>query len=235
MNPVRRLPMSPSSLRFAFPDPREADEEGYLVSGGRLNSRTLETAYKLGIFPWPYRSWGREIVAWYSPDPRAILPFDGFHLPKRVARRIRSGCYVVRANHDFPAVIRACAEVRPNQTDSWITPKMIRAYSQLHEYGNCHSVEVYREDTLVGGVYGIAFGGYFSAESMFHRETDCSKIALAHLVRWLGDSGFSLLDIQQPSATLTKLGAITIPREEFLTRLYRCVNDDVKFEPDVCG
>jgi len=222
------------ALPFAFPHPDDADEEGYLISGGKLSTGLLETAYKLGIFPWPQQDIdGNSELAWYSPDPRAILPFSQFHLPKRVARRIRSQVYQVRANQNFHAVIEACAQPRRDDCGTWITNGVIRAYGELHELGKCHSVEVYRENKLVGGIYGVAFGSYFSAESMFHTETDTAKIALAYLVHWLRKSRFRLLDIQQPSELLTSLGGTTIPRKQFLSLLYRCTLEKVEFKPDL--
>ena len=215
---------------FVFPDPSEADPHGYLLSGGQLTAQTLERAYKLGIFPWPQVDFeGQVELAWFSPDPRAILPLGEFHLPQRVARRLRRQIYQVRANCCFTEVVRACAEPRSGQVGTWITSEVIAAYTDLHRQGRGHSVEVFRDGRLVGGVYGVAFGSYFSAESMFHRETDTSKIALAYLVKWLAASGFRLLDIQQPSETLTNLGATSVPRATFLAQLQRCLRENVQF------
>lgn len=204
-----------------------------LLVGGELSVDWLVEAYRRGIFPWPIAIGQGMILAWFSPDPRAIVELDRLHVSRRLARRLRSGRYRVTCNADFPAVIAACAAPRDDSDDerggSWITPEMLRAYCDLHGCGCAHSVEVWRDDELVGGVYGVATGGAFSAESMFHRDTDASKIALAALVARLRERGFTLLDIQQSSPHMTRMGATEIRRHDFLRRLRKARNTRVSF------
>jgi leucyl/phenylalanyl-tRNA--protein transferase len=170
-------------------------------------------ADRSGIFPWPDPD-GR--LLWWSPDPRAILPLDGFHASRSLARLRRRGIY--RATRDLACadVIAGCA-ARPEGT--WITPAMRRAYERLHQLGWVHSVEVWQGDALVGGVYGVAIGGFFAAESKFHRASNASKVALAELVEWLRSEGFLLLDVQLATDHLRTLGVVEVSRAEYLARL----------------
>src|SRR5262249_4328220 len=148
-------------------------------------------AYRRGIFPW----YGDDLpVCWWSPDPRAVLELDGLHVSRRLRRTIRSGRFEVTVNRDFAGVIRGCAD-RPDG-GTWITADMIAAYEALPRLGHAHSVEVWQGGVLAGGLYGVAVGGLFAAESMFRRATDASRVALAHLVERLAARGFRLLDIQ---------------------------------------
>lgn len=216
-------PIEPPPSRYAMPSPELAPSHGCLAGGGDLEPGTILAAYRRGIFPWPDRD-GR--LLWWSPDPRAVLPLDGFH-ESRSLRRVRGrGIYRITRDQACAAVIAGCAE-RPE--GSWITPAMRRAYEQLHALGWVHSVEAWQDERLVGGVYGVAVGGFFAAESKFHRARDASKVALAELVEWLSASGFLLLDVQLPTDHLRSLGVIEISRREYLRRLPVAVAADASF------
>ena len=197
--------------------------------GGDLSVATLLTAYRQGIFPWPLVDRGRELLSWWSPDPRAIIELDRFHVPRRVQRRIRRGQFTVTFDEDFESVVAACASPRREGGETWITAALSDAYGRLHREGFAHSVEIWHEARLVGGVYGVAVGGFYSGESMFHRETDASKVALFHLVGRLRERGFELFDVQQQSPHLERMGAREIPRREFLQRLKTALKAPVKF------
>jgi leucyl/phenylalanyl-tRNA--protein transferase len=207
---------SPAPLpacRFRFPDPSAVDAEGLVAQGGDLEPSTLVAAYRRGIFPWPY---DEHALLWWSPDPRAIVPLDGLHVSRRLARTLRSGRFRVTLNAAFPAVIDGCAD----RDQTWITPALREAYVRLHALGWAHSVEVWDGDgALAGGLYGVAIGGLFAAESMFHHARDASKAAVVALVEHARRVGMTLLDVQVPSPHLATLGARTIPRAEYLALL----------------
>ncbi|PYM24867.1 MAG: leucyl/phenylalanyl-tRNA--protein transferase [Candidatus Rokuibacteriota bacterium] len=211
--------------RFEFPDPARADPEGLLAEGGDLEPSTLIAAYRAGIFPWPYED---QELLWWSPDPRAILPLDGLHVSRSLARRLRQGRFRVTLNAAFADVIAGCAD----REDTWITPTLRAAYVRLHRLGWAHSVEVWAADgTLAGGLYGVAVGALFSAESMFHRARDASKVALVGLVAHARRVGVTVLDVQVPSPHLTSLGASTIPRRDYLARVREAVTRAVRVAP----
>jgi leucyl/phenylalanyl-tRNA---protein transferase len=211
------------ACRFRFPDPAAADAEGLVAQGGDLEPSTLVAAYRGGIFPWPY---DEEVLLWWSPDPRAILPLDGLHVSRRLARTLRGGAFRVTLNADFAAVIDACAA----RDETWITPALRAAYVRLHTLGWTHSVEVWGADgALAGGLYGVAVGGLFAAESMFHRVRDASKVALVALVQHARRVGTTLLDVQVPSPHLASLGARAIPRREYLAQLPAALRRRVAF------
>lgn len=211
----------------SFPPVSAADRDGMLLVDDDLSRERLLEAYRRGIFPWPIVDGALEVVTWWSPDPRAILPLDQLHVSRRLRRRIRSGKYVVSLNRNFPAVISACAEPRAGDSGTWITPSLAQAYLDLHRAGYAHSLEVWSGDQLAGGLYGVALGGFFGAESMFHRLTDASKVALVYLVQHLRRQGFTLLDVQQWSPHLGRLGAREIPRTAFLRQLRRALDAEV--------
>ncbi|HET7340840.1 MAG TPA: leucyl/phenylalanyl-tRNA--protein transferase [Methylomirabilota bacterium] len=214
-------PLPPCRLRF--PDPARADAEGLLAEGGDLEPATLIEAYRRGIFPWPVEA--HELL-WWSPDPRAILPAGAPHVSRSLARTLRRARFRVTLNAAFPEVIAACAD----REETWITPALRAAYVRLHRLGWAHSVEVWGADgALLGGVYGVAVGALFSAESMFHRASDASKVALVALAQRARAVGATLLDVQVPSAHLTSLGAVSIPRAEYLARLAEAVTRPVAF------
>jgi leucyl/phenylalanyl-tRNA--protein transferase len=173
----------------------------------------LIRGYEQGYFPMADGAGGE--IGWYSPDPRAVIPLDAFHIPKTLLRRVRSGRYTVTTDRAFDAVIRTCAA----REETWISPEIIRAYSALHRKGIAHSVECWRGEELAGGLYGVALGGVFFGESMFSRLVDASKVALVHLVGILRSGGFTLLDIQFLTPHLVRFGAVEIPRSEYLRLL----------------
>jgi leucyl/phenylalanyl-tRNA--protein transferase len=208
-----------------FFDPAFADEHGLVGIGGDLRPDRLLRAYRRGIFPWFGLG---DPICWWSPDPRAIFEIDDYHVPRRLARTIRAGRFTVSVDRDFAGVIGGCADRPPEET--WLTPEMIAAYTELHRRGHAHSVEVWHGETLAGGVYGIAVGGLFAAESMFTRIRDASKVALVHLVERLRERGFRLLDIQFLNPHTERLGGIAIPRAAYLKRLRAAVRLPVRFD-----
>ena len=193
------------------------DPSGLLCAGGDLTPQRLIAAYRNGIFPWYSPG---EPILWWSPDPRMVLVPGEFRLSRSLRRTLRKGEWQVRLDSDFAAVIRACARInRRGQSGTWISPPMQAAYCRLHELGFAHSVETWLDDRLVGGLYGLAIGKMFYGESMFSLTTDASKIALAHLVRFLEEQGFGLIDCQMNTAHLASLGAREIARDDFVARL----------------
>jgi leucyl/phenylalanyl-tRNA---protein transferase len=256
------IELAPS--RF-FPPPTSTTPDGLLCIGGRLSPEWLIDAYRHGIFPWPM--WEDEPVAWWSPDPRAVIELDGLHVSRRLGRTIRSRRFRVTFDQDFAGVIHGCATAGDRQGNTWLTPAMIAAYCRMHQLGHAHSVEVWLDPPLplgeglgvrvpcssderlktpspgspskppspegrgklVGGTYGIAIGGLFAAESMFHRARDASKIAVASLVERLRACGYQLLDIQQWTPHTGRMGAVEISREDYLRRIARAVELPVKF------
>ncbi len=201
-----------------FPPIEQADADGLLALGGSLAPEWLLDAYRHGIFPWPMMDDPSPMI-WWSPDPRAIIELDGLHVSRRLRRTCRSGRFSVTHNEDFAAVIHGCATVGDREGQTWITPRMIEAYCRLHQLGYAHSVEAWHEGKLAGGTYGLALGGLFAAESKFHTIRDASKVALVHLIDHLRDRGFQLFDIQQLTPHTARLGAIEIPRGEYMERL----------------
>jgi leucyl/phenylalanyl-tRNA--protein transferase len=196
------------------------------MSGRRLTLTPdgVELAYRHGIFPMADEGSGETL--WFRPDPRAIIPLDGFHISRSLARTLRRGIFEVRVDTDFEGVMRGCAD-RPEGT--WISERFVEVYGALHRAGKAHSVEAWRDGRLVGGAYGLALGGAFMAESMFHRETDASKVALTVLVARLQERGFTLLDVQYVTPHLESLGAVEITRREYERRLERALALDRTF------
>ncbi len=205
-----------------FPPVEEADADGLLAVGGALHPEVLLTAYRRGIFPWS----SAPVVTWWSPDPRAIFPLDTFREHSSVRRSIRRGGWRFTVDADFPAVMRGCAELSPRREGTWISEPFLAGYGELHRRGHAHSVEVWQGDDLIGGLYGVTIGGFFGGESMFHRTTDASKAALGHLARRLRACGFTLLDAQVMNPHLANLGAIEIPRDDYLARLQAALQID---------
>lgn len=206
-----------------FPDPRAAPADLPLAWGGDLEPATLLDAYAHGIFPWP----AGDLLFWWSPDPRAVLPLEGLHVPRSLRKSLRSGGLAWTTDEAFRDVVAGCAD-RPGE-GTWITPDMADAYTRLHDLGFAHSVEVWRGGELVGGVYGVALGAAFMGESMFHRVTDASKVALVRLVEHLRRQGFALFDAQLPTAHLARLGAQEVARADFLDRLAAAVRQPAAF------
>jgi leucyl/phenylalanyl-tRNA--protein transferase len=200
-------------MAYTF-DPERSDETGLVAVGGDLEPMTLITGYRSGVFPWFGEG---DPILWWSPDPRAIFELDkGPYISRRLARTIRSGKFRLTINRAFGEVIRACAD---REEGTWVTRSMIVAYQRLHRLGVAHSVEAWHGEELAGGVYGVALGGYFSGESMFARITDASKVALAFLCDHLRARRFQLFDTQVLTAHTERLGAIEIPRRQYLVRL----------------
>jgi len=198
----------------SFPDPRGADPRGLLAVGGDLSTPRLLLAYSRGIFPW----YDAELPPlWWSPDPRGVIDPGHLHVSRSLRRRLRRGGFTVTLDADFAGVMRACAAEREDGT--WIHAAMIEAYVALHEAGHAHSFEVWVEGELAGGLYGVRVGGLFAAESMFHRQTDASKIALVSAVSTTFAAGIELFDVQFVTAHLASMGAYSIRRSEYLARL----------------
>jgi leucyl/phenylalanyl-tRNA--protein transferase len=184
----------------------------------------IEFAYRRGIFPMYHEE--IDEIRWYQPDPRTILPLDGFHTSRSLAKTIRQGVFEVRFDTDFEGVMRGCGD---REEGTWISEEFIAVYGALHRLGKAHSVETWRDGRLVGGTYGVAEGGAFMAESMYHRETDASKVALRALVTHLNQRGFALLDVQYLTPHLQSLGAIEIPHRQYYDRLRRAIRLSVRF------
>jgi len=206
----------------AFPPADRATDEGLLAIGGDLSRERLLAAYRHGIFPW--FSAGQPIL-WWSPDPRAVLFPEAIRIRRSLAKRIRNGGFTATADRCFREVVEQCAAPRRGdpQGGTWIVPEMVAAYAALHEAGDAHSIEVWREGRLVGGLYGVAVGGAFCGESMFSLERDASKVALAYLAAQLARWSYHLIDCQLPTRHLASLGAVAVPRRDFLDRLAAAV------------
>jgi leucyl/phenylalanyl-tRNA--protein transferase len=207
-----------------FPDPALADAEGLVAVDGDLGSDRLLAAYRKGIFPWTVNP-----ITWWSPDPRAIFELDRFHVSQSLARVIRRGKFEVTLDQSFRAVMEGCAASAPGRGETWITEEFIEAYTRLHRLGHAHSVECRLRGELAGGIYGVTVGGLFAGESMFHRASDASKVALHHLIGHLRGRGFTLFDIQMVTPATRPLGAIEIPRREYLRRLSAAVTMKCSF------
>jgi leucyl/phenylalanyl-tRNA---protein transferase len=228
-----------------FPDPRKVPGSGpgagLVAVGGDFSVPRLLLAYRSGIFPWSVHP-----ITWWSPDPRAILDFEGFHVSRSLARVLRRQVVLPGANignahrqsggdprffltHDraFPEVIEQCAS-QP-RSGNWIAPEFVAAYTALHQAGYAHSVECWLGGKLAGGIYGVAIGGFFAGESMFYRASNASKVALWHLLEHLRARGFVLFDLQMLTPTTTHFGGKLIPRSEYLTRLETALELDVSF------
>jgi leucyl/phenylalanyl-tRNA--protein transferase len=202
-----------------FPPATLAEEDGLLAIGGDLSLPRLLLAYSSGLFPWSNEG---EPPLWWSPDPRCIFEPGTMRVSRSLAKTLRQGRYRVSYDQAFDQVISNCAELRINDgTGTWISPKLYRSFLELHRLGHAHSIECWRDDLLVGGVYGLCLGRCFFGESMFHVERDASKVALFHLVQRAEALGFELVDCQLPNEHLLSLGAIQIPRVEFLQRLVK--------------
>jgi leucyl/phenylalanyl-tRNA--protein transferase len=197
--------------------------EAKLNAARELPLDVLRAAYRDGWFPMGER--GTRLLEWFSPDPRGILPLDGLHVPARLCRTLRSGRFEIRVDTAFAAVMRACAE----RDETWISDVILESYQALHLAGDAHSVECWRDGRLVGGLYGVAIGGAFFGESMFHLETDASKVALVALVERLRARGFLLLDLQWVTPHLAQFGAISVRRGAYLRLLDAALARDCHF------
>jgi leucyl/phenylalanyl-tRNA---protein transferase len=204
-----------------FPPVSHAEPDGLLAVGGDLTPTRLLNAYSEGIFPW-YS--GRSPILWWSPDPRMVLFPEDLKISKSMRQVLRRNLFNVTFDHDFKSVIANCSKVaRPGQHGTWLGKDMIKAYIHLHELGFAHSVEVWRDGNLVGGLYGLALGSVFCGESMFSNESNASKAGFITLVKGLIQMGFSLVDCQVHTEHLESLGAAEIPRVEFIQRLAKAL------------
>ncbi len=221
-------PIEPAPSRVRFPDPGRPRSPEVVAMGCDFSPGTVLTAYRSGIFPWPHgeeTEKGEPLVLWFSPDPRTIFPLEHEpHWSRSLRRTLRNHPYEVTLDASFAQVMHLCGETRANAT--WIIPELEAGYRKLHELGWTHSVEVWERAhdasgrVLVGGIYGIAIGGMFAGESMFHLRTDASKIAFATLAERLRGAGFTLFDVQVQNPHLESLGCIEVPRREYLARLH---------------
>jgi leucyl/phenylalanyl-tRNA--protein transferase len=212
------------SQALNFPDPRGANAKGLVALGGDFSVERLLLAYRSGIFPWTVSP-----ISWWSPDPRAIIELDKLHVGESLRKILRKELFQVTVDKAFTQVIQHCAARAPGRDDTWITGEFIDAYTRLHERGHAHSLECWQNGELVGGIYGIATGGLFAGESMFHRASNASKVALYHLVERLRPRGFQLFDIQMLTPVTKQMGGITIPREEYLRRLEKALEAICEF------
>jgi leucyl/phenylalanyl-tRNA---protein transferase len=215
--------LSPHDAPEWFPPPEQALDEpaGLLAAGGDLSPERLIAAYRRGIFPW--YSPGQPVL-WWSPDPRAVLFPEEFRRTRSLTKTLRNGGFSATLDSDFAGVIDGCAAPRAGSPGTWITSEMRAAYLELHRLGCGHSIEVYRHGTLAGGLYGVRLGGVFFGESMFSRERDASKVALAHLVAVCRHNALAVIDCQLPSRHLASLGARAIPRAQFQALLQKHVH-----------
>ena len=199
--------------------------DGLVAVGGAVTPESLLRAYREGVFPWS----SDPMVTWWSPDPRAIFDMECYRPSSSLRKSIRRAKWIFTLDQDFEGVMRRCAEPTASRPSTWITEDFVAGYTELHRRGMAHSVEVYEQDELVGGLYGVSIGGFFGGESMFHRRPDASKAAVAHLVQHLRARGFVLLDAQVPTPHLARLGAVEISRSEYLARLQQALALPVAF------
>lgn len=204
------MPVEPPPTQWVFPPVDGAEPDGPVAVGGDLEPGTLLAGYRAGLFPMPLGRRGR--LGWFSPDPRGVLPLDGLRVSRSLRRSVRR--YELRVDTAFDEVIRACAD--PSRPHGWIDRRIIEAYTRLHHLGWAHSVEAWDGPELVGGLYGVSIGAFFAGESMFHRATDASKVALVGLVDILRSAPSALLDVQWATPHLATLGVVEIPRPEYL-------------------
>jgi len=202
------------SSTHPFPDPAKANRDGLVAITRELTPQRLLEAYPKGIFPWTENP-----VTWWSPDPRGILPLDLLHVPTRLERTIRSQKFTFTINQAFDEVIRGCTQPAKGREESWIGPAFIQAYSQLHRMGHAVSFEVWRDDKLAGGLYGVKIGNFFAGESMFHLVRDASSVALVLAARSLQAQGCGLFDLQMVTPHTARFGAIEVRRDEYLKLL----------------
>ena len=212
------MPTEPPPSPWDFGDPARWPADDDLVAmGGDLAPGTLLAAYRRGLFPMPSGRRRRDPPAWFSPVDRGVLPLDGLVVSRSLRRSLRA--FETRVDTAFTRVVEACGD--PRRPSGWISPGIVAAYTRLHELGWAHSVETWRDDRLVGGVYGVAIGGLFAGESMFHHERDASKVALVGLVERLADEHADdrVLDVQWRTPHLASLGVVEVPRADYLARL----------------
>jgi leucyl/phenylalanyl-tRNA--protein transferase len=218
------MPVALLDQRLRFPNPELADAEGLVAVGGDLSLERLLLAYRSGVFPWTVHP-----ITWWSPDPRAIFELEGFRVSRSLRRVLRRGDFRITVDQAFRQVMEGCAAPGPGRRTTWITREFLEAYTRLHAQGHAHSLECWQNGVLVGGIYGVALGGLFAGESMFHKVSNASKVALFHLVEHLRQRRFELFDIQMLTPITKRLGGITIPRKEYLARLAVAVAKPCEF------
>lgn len=223
----RPQPVPPAAWRF--PDPAEADEDGIVGVGADLDPATVVHAYRNGIFPWPHPGMP---LPWFSPDPRGLLTPTTLHVSRSLRRRLRRCGWTATVDRAFAEVVAGCARPRSSGDDrkdaTWITDAMAAAYRRLHDLGWAHSIEIWDEGELIGGLYGVQVGGCFTGESMFHDRSDASKAALVELVRRFTAAGGTVIDVQLTTDHLRSMGARDVPRGRFLGLLQRIRGHDVR-------
>jgi leucyl/phenylalanyl-tRNA--protein transferase len=217
-DPPQQFPPVETALR---------EPDGLLAAGGDLRPERLLAAYRQGIFPWYDEG---QPLLWWSPDPRCVFQKGDFHVSRRMRRELRRSTAELRFNTAFAEVIRACAAPRRYEHGTWITDDMIDAYERLHRAGWAHSIEVWQDEALIGGLYGLVIGRAVFGESMFSLRSNASKIALLALDRMLSDDTFGIIDCQVQSSHLLSLGATTIPRSSFVATLGRLCETPTAFE-----
>lgn len=211
------MPLYSLTKEIAFPDPHFAEEDGLLAMGGDLSPERLLLAYSHGIFPWYSDD---SPILWWALNPRMILKLDDFKVSKSLLSKIRKANFEIRFDSNFEEVIHNCSKsIRKDQESTWITKDMKTAYLQLHKMGFAHSVETYVNNELVGGLYGVSLGRVFFGESMFHKQTDASKIAFYHLVKQLKAWNFDMIDAQMETSLLNSFGALNITFESYYVDL----------------
>lgn len=207
-----------------FPDPRFASADGLIAVGASFHPETLRAAYRKGIFPWPHPELSSDQILWFSPDPRGVLVFGELHVStslQKFRRRAQAAGWTIALNRDFESVIRACGTVPRGgaHAGTWITEDLILGYLALQKTGEAHCLEIMENETPVGGIYGVLIDGVFSAESMYFKRSNASKLALLELVDWLKAKGHEWMDIQMVTPVLAQFGARALPRSEFLQLL----------------
>jgi leucyl/phenylalanyl-tRNA---protein transferase len=210
---------------WTFPDAVPGDEHGLVGVGADLEPATLVDAYRRGVFPWPHDT--IDAVPWFCPPRRGVLPLDRVHVSRSLARTLRRSGYETTLDERFEAVLEGCREPRPGESGTWISDELAAAYAVLHCLGHAHSLEVWDGERLVGGIYGVLVGGVFCGESMFHRATDASKVALVDLAARLIEARAGLFEVQHATPHLRTLGAIEIPRAVYLGLLTELRDDPV--------
>jgi leucyl/phenylalanyl-tRNA--protein transferase len=199
--------------RLRFPDPHGAGPDGLVAIGGDLSTERLLLAYRSGIFPWTAAP-----LTWWSPNPRGVFPLSHFHVSRSLERVLERNTFRISFDQGFRQVIEGCAKA-PGRGSTWISRPFVEAYTRLHLAGHAHSLECWLGDRLAGGIYGVAIGGFFAGESMFHSVSNASKVALFHLVEHLKRRGFVLFDVQVLTPITLQLGGVNIPRDQYLERL----------------
>ena len=197
----------------------------------QLTPALILRAYGCGLFPMAEGKAERDVF-WVDPETRGVIPLDRFHVPRRLARTVRAGRFRITVDRDFPRVVRGCARRTRRRPESWINGTIFEAYCVLHRQGHAHSVEVWRDDALAGGLYGVSLGAAFFGESMFSVERDASKVALVHLVARLRTGGFTLLDTQFVTPHLSRFGAVEMPRARYLSQLADALSRPAAFYPE---